>query len=109
VSGPAITILAAHTAREVQVFPTVLNLNLPTGSCTSRFRSPSRVIAEPILGGLHHEYRGQIPHEATIGLFAEDTGLQRLNCQVSMYDRWHRKVSLRSECSRTDRKKRDRN
>ena len=31
--------------------------NLPTGSCTSRFRSPSLVIAEPILGGLHHEYR----------------------------------------------------
>ena len=56
-SGPAITILAAHTAREVQVFPTVLNLNLPTGSGTSRFRLPSRVIAEPILGGLDHEYR----------------------------------------------------
>lgn len=30
--------------------------NLRTGSRTSQFRSPSRVIAEPILGGLPHEY-----------------------------------------------------
>ncbi|HVT30075.1 MAG TPA: integrase core domain-containing protein, partial [Lacipirellulaceae bacterium] len=31
--------------------------NEPTCRRTSRFRSPSNLIAEPILGGLHHEYQ----------------------------------------------------
>jgi hypothetical protein len=55
------------------VFPTIVKLPRRLVAAPSRFHLPSRVIAEPIPGGLHHEYRWGESHEFHDRIFAEDT------------------------------------
>jgi hypothetical protein len=55
--GPPFQYWPAHIGLWVQVFLTVPKLTSRLAVAVPKALSPPRVVAQPILGGLHHEYR----------------------------------------------------